>query len=114
MIPRDFFHPLTFTIMVSSLQGGLHSTCGTRLCPDASQGPRRAGIGRWRRCSDCAHCPWGICIPLRAARIIVAVPVGAVSTCRKIEKEADELVCLYTPEPFYGVGQWYSDFPDLG
>lgn len=45
-----------------------------------------------------------------AARIIVAVPVGAVSTCRKIKKEADELVCLYMPEPFYGVGQWYSDF----
>ncbi|MGH8762969.1 MAG: phosphoribosyltransferase [Nitrosospira sp.] len=44
------------------------------------------------------------------ARIIVAVPVGAASTCRKIEKEADELVCLYMPEPFYGVGQWYGDF----
>ncbi len=43
-------------------------------------------------------------------RIIAAVPVGAVSTCRKIDQEADELVCLYTPEPFYGVGQWYSDF----
>ena len=45
-----------------------------------------------------------------ATRIIAAVPVGAVSTCRKIEQEADELVCLYTPEPFHGVGQWYSDF----
>jgi len=45
-----------------------------------------------------------------AAWIIAAVPVGAVSTCRKIEQEADELVCLHTPEPFYGVGQWYTDF----
>lgn len=45
-----------------------------------------------------------------AAQIIAAVPVGAVSTCRKIEQEADELVCLHTPEPFYGVGQWYIDF----
>jgi putative phosphoribosyl transferase len=45
-----------------------------------------------------------------AARVIAAVPVGAMSTCRKIEQEADELVCLHTPEPFYGVGQWYSDF----
>jgi predicted phosphoribosyltransferase len=45
-----------------------------------------------------------------AARIIAAVPVGAASTCGKIEQEADELVCLYTPEPFYGVGQWYSNF----
>lgn len=45
-----------------------------------------------------------------AARIIVAVPVAAASACRKIESEADEVVCLYTPEPFYGVGQWYDDF----
>ena len=46
----------------------------------------------------------------RAGRIIVAVPVGAAPTCRKIEKEADELICLHTPEPFYGVGRWYVDF----
>lgn len=45
-----------------------------------------------------------------AARIIAAVPVGAASTCDKIEEEADELICLHTPEPFYGVGQWYNDF----
>ncbi|MBA2659936.1 MAG: phosphoribosyltransferase [Nitrosospira sp.] len=45
-----------------------------------------------------------------ATQIIAAVPVGAVSTCRKIEQEADELICLHTPEPFYGVGQWYIDF----
>lgn len=45
-----------------------------------------------------------------AARIIVAVPVGAASAGEKIRKEADEVVCLYTPEPFYGVGQWYDDF----
>jgi putative phosphoribosyl transferase len=45
-----------------------------------------------------------------AAKIIAAVPVGAASTCGKVEQEADELVYLYTPEPFYGVGQWYSDF----
>lgn len=45
-----------------------------------------------------------------AARIIVAVPVAAGSASEKIRKEADKLVCLYTPEPFYGVGQWYDDF----
>ena len=38
------------------------------------------------------------------------MPVGAASTCGKVEQDADELVCLYTPEPFYGVGQWYNDF----
>lgn len=45
-----------------------------------------------------------------AARIVAAVPVGAAATCVKVEKEADEFVCLFTPEPFYGVGQWYSNF----
>jgi predicted phosphoribosyltransferase len=45
-----------------------------------------------------------------AARIIVAVPVGTTSACRKIRQEADDFVCLYTPEPFFGVGQWYDNF----
>ncbi len=43
-------------------------------------------------------------------RIIVAVPVGAASSCEEIEEIADELICLFTPEPFFGVGQWYRDF----
>jgi predicted phosphoribosyltransferase len=45
-----------------------------------------------------------------AARIVVAVPVGTTSACRKIRQEVDDLVCLYTPEPFFGVGQWYDNF----
>lgn len=45
-----------------------------------------------------------------AARIVVAIPVGAASACRTTEKEADEFVCLCMPEPFYGVGQWYENF----
>ncbi len=46
----------------------------------------------------------------KAKYIVVAVPVGPYSTCRELEAEADEVVCLYTPEPFYGVGQWYNNF----
>jgi len=45
-----------------------------------------------------------------AARIIVAVPVGAVSTCHELAELADKVICLYRPEPFGGVGQWYADF----
>jgi predicted phosphoribosyltransferase len=44
------------------------------------------------------------------ARIIVAVPVAAPQTCEELRKEVDEIVCGYTPEPFYGVGLWYQDF----
>lgn len=44
------------------------------------------------------------------ARVIVAVPVGASDTCRRLKTFADEVVCLETPEPFLAVGQWYQDF----
>ena len=44
------------------------------------------------------------------ARIVVAVPVGAPSTCDDLTQIADEVVCAATPEPFSAVGQWYDDF----
>jgi putative phosphoribosyl transferase len=47
---------------------------------------------------------------LGPARVVVAVPVGAIDTCAELEQEADAVVCLATPEPFFGVGLWYEDF----
>ncbi|HTU20566.1 MAG TPA: phosphoribosyltransferase [Gemmataceae bacterium] len=44
------------------------------------------------------------------ARIVVAVPVGAVDTCAEFQQEADEVICARTPEPFRAVGLWYDDF----
>jgi putative phosphoribosyl transferase len=46
------------------------------------------------------------------ARIIVAVPVAAPSTCEQFNSETDEIVCVcgMTPEPFFAVGLWYEDF----
>ena len=44
------------------------------------------------------------------ARIVVAVPVSAPQTCDEYRIGVDEIVCVVTPEPFYGVGQWYLDF----
>jgi predicted phosphoribosyltransferase len=46
-----------------------------------------------------------------AKRIVVAVPVGAETSCRALRDIADELVCPRIPEHFYGVGQWYENFP---
>jgi predicted phosphoribosyltransferase len=43
-------------------------------------------------------------------RIIVAVPVGAYETCERVAREADDIVCLRTPEPFRAVGLHYVDF----
>lgn len=45
------------------------------------------------------------------ARLLAAVPVGAPDTCELMRQEADEVVCVATPEPFYGVGRWYKSFP---
>jgi putative phosphoribosyl transferase len=43
--------------------------------------------------------------------VVVAVPVAAPSTCEEFREEVDEVVCATTPEPFWGVGYWYQEFP---
>jgi len=44
------------------------------------------------------------------AKVIIAVPVAAPDTCSDFGSEVDEVMCVATPEPFYGVGAWYEDF----
>jgi predicted phosphoribosyltransferase len=46
----------------------------------------------------------------KPAAVIVAVPVGAASTCAELRREADEVVCALTPRFFQSVGSWYEDF----
>lgn len=38
------------------------------------------------------------------ACIVVAAPVGTAEACALVSREADEVVCARTPEPFYAVG----------
>ena len=45
-----------------------------------------------------------------AAKIVVAVPVGAPSTCQELRSAVDDVVCLQSPSSFIGVGQYYEDF----
>jgi putative phosphoribosyl transferase len=47
---------------------------------------------------------------LNPAAVIIAVPIGSRESCMRLTREADDLVCLAAPEPFYAVGQWYRDF----
>jgi len=42
--------------------------------------------------------------------IIVAVPVAPREIVERLQKVADEVVCLDTPEPFFAVGQFYQNF----
>jgi predicted phosphoribosyltransferase len=46
----------------------------------------------------------------KPAKIVVAIPVCAPETCREIQKLADEIIWLFAPEWFHGVGQFYDDF----
>ena len=48
-----------------------------------------------------------------ALSVIVAVPVAPPDTCAMITQEADACVCLETHAPFYAVGVWYDEFPQL-
>jgi predicted phosphoribosyltransferase len=43
-------------------------------------------------------------------RVIVAVPVGSSEAVRMLAAEADEVLCLRTPDPFAAVGLWYTRF----
>lgn len=45
-----------------------------------------------------------------AARVILAVPVAPAQALDRLREEADEVVVLATPDPFYAVGEWYRDF----
>jgi putative phosphoribosyl transferase len=44
------------------------------------------------------------------SQVVVAVPVGASSTCAEFEGIADRCICAITPEHFRSVGLWYDDF----
>ena len=45
-----------------------------------------------------------------AARIVVAVPVGARESVAVVAREADEVVCHTIPRQLLAVGYWYRDF----
>lgn len=48
---------------------------------------------------------------MKAARIVIAIPVAPPGTLANLQKEADEVVCLFSTEGFMAVGQFYENFP---
>ena len=46
-------------------------------------------------------------------RLIIAVPVAPPGTVRELEAEADEVICLLEPDPFYAIGVHYRDFHQM-
>jgi predicted phosphoribosyltransferase len=49
----------------------------------------------------------------KPARLVAAMAVAPPDTLRRLETEADEIVCLDVPEYFYAVGQFFADFPQV-
>lgn len=43
-------------------------------------------------------------------KLVVAVPVASRQAAEMIKNEVDDFICLYSPEPFFGVGRFYEDF----
>ncbi len=50
----------------------------------------------------------------RARRVIVAVPVGAKSTCEDLAQEVDRVVCATMPDPLDAVSLFYREFGATG
>ncbi len=46
----------------------------------------------------------------KPACLVVAVPVAPPDTVSALEPLVDQVVCLFQPEPFMAIGQWYQDF----
>ena len=46
-------------------------------------------------------------------KLIVAIPVAPFAVCKRLQREADAVVCLSTPSDFYAVGEWYRDFSQV-
>lgn len=44
---------------------------------------------------------------------MIAVGVAPPRTLERMRREADEVVCLYAPDDFYAVGQFFEDFSQV-
>jgi putative phosphoribosyl transferase len=50
---------------------------------------------------------------LQPGLLVLAVPVGPPDVVERLSKEADRVVCLETPEPFWAVGQFFTEWSQL-
>lgn len=48
------------------------------------------------------------------ACIVVVTPVAPPDTVAALRREADEVICLETPEPFIAISRWYREFAQTG
>jgi predicted phosphoribosyltransferase len=46
-------------------------------------------------------------------RVVVAIGVAPSESLARMKAEADEVVCLHSPQEFYAVGQFFEDFSEV-
>lgn len=46
----------------------------------------------------------------KPARLVLAIPVAPADSIASLSADADEIICLSTPDPFFAVGMHYRDF----
>lgn len=49
----------------------------------------------------------------KPGRLILALPVAPADAIARLERHADEVICLSTPVPFYAVGAHYANFDQV-
>lgn len=49
----------------------------------------------------------------KAARVVLAVPVGPPGAVAALREVADAVVCVETTERFFGLSEWYEDFAQV-
>jgi putative phosphoribosyl transferase len=45
--------------------------------------------------------------------VVIAVPVAPRDAVQELREEADDVLCLETPEPFFAIGLYYLDFHQI-
>jgi putative phosphoribosyl transferase len=48
-----------------------------------------------------------------AGAIVVGVPTASPEACGALVRDADDVVCARTPQPFRAVGAWYENFEQV-
>lgn len=51
--------------------------------------------------------------PKSPAKLIAATAVSPLDTLQQLRAEADEVVCLETPSPFFAIGLHFREFPQV-
>jgi putative phosphoribosyl transferase len=51
---------------------------------------------------------------LQPQKLIIAVPVCSAQALDTLKNEVDQVIYLAIPEPFFAVGEWYTEFQQVG